>query len=162
MILPPRIVKNLAAIAVSLLFLGWLFGHQAMSWAGIYEPLLALPAAVWLLVVIGLLSTYVLRGWRVAYEFRDYEKLTLLRAIQVVMWHNATLNVLPFRSGEVVFPLLLRQVADIPVVNSVTSLVYLRFLARFGVVAEKKIGFMARGFGAWQPTCGPELVAHHQ
>lgn len=127
MILSPRIVKNLAAIAVSLLFLGWLFGHQAMSWAGIYEPLLALPAAVWLLVVLGLLSTYVLRGWRVAYEFRDYEKLTLLRAIQVVMWHNATLNVLPFRSGEVVFPLLLRQVADIPVVNSVTSLVYLRF-----------------------------------
>jgi hypothetical protein len=123
----PKIIKNLAALGISLAFFVWFFNASAMSFQQIYLPLLDLPAVLWVLVVFGLLTTYILRGWRVAYEFRAYDTLSLLSAIKIVLWHNATLNVLPFRSGELMFPLLLHKIAKVPVPIAVSSLIYLRF-----------------------------------
>jgi hypothetical protein len=122
-----KLVKNLVAIVISIAFFCWLFGANALPAVQIYQPLLDMPFALWFSVVIGLLTTYVLRGFRVAYEFRSYQGLTLLRSVKIVLLHNATLNLLPFRGGELVFPLLLNKVAKVPVVNAVTSLIYLRF-----------------------------------
>lgn len=122
-----KLVKNLVAVVISLAFFVWLFGSNALSMVEIYQPLMDMPLALWFGVVLGLLITYVLRGCRVAYEFRAYEALTLLRSVKIVLLHNATLNLLPFRSGELVFPLLLNKVARVPVVSAVTSLIYLRF-----------------------------------
>lgn len=123
----PKIIKNLVALGISLVFFAWFFDFSDLSLKQVYLPLLALPGALVGLVVMGLLTTYVLRGWRVAYEFRAYDTLTLLGAIKIVLWHNATLNLLPFRSGELVFPLLLNKMAKVPVLSAVTSLIYLRF-----------------------------------
>jgi hypothetical protein len=123
----PKIIKNLAALGISLAFFVWFFNVSAMSFQQIYLPLLELPAALWALVVFGLLTTYILRGWRVAYEFRSYDTLSLFSAIKIVLWHNATLNVMPFRSGELMFPLLLHKIGKVPVLSAVSSLIYLRF-----------------------------------
>lgn len=122
-----KIFKNLVAIGITLIFFGWLLGVNSLSFGQVYQPLLDLPLALWALVVTGLLTTYVLRGWRVAYEFRAYEAMTFMRCVKIVLWHNATLNLLPFRSGELVFPLLLHKVAKVPMLSAVTSLIYLRF-----------------------------------
>lgn len=123
----PKIFKNLVALGISFAFFAWFFDFSALSLKQLYQPLLALSPALIGFVVMGLLTTYILRGWRVAYEFRAYDTLTLLGAIKIVLWHNATLNLLPFRSGELVFPLLLNKMAKVPVLSAVTSLIYLRF-----------------------------------
>jgi hypothetical protein len=127
MLQSPKIVKNFVALGISLAFLSWFFYVSSLSFKQVYQPLLDLPTSLIGLVVLGLLVTYILRGWRVAYEFRAYPSLTLLKSIKIVLWHNATLNFLPFRSGELVFPLLLHKVAKVPVLSAVTSLIYLRF-----------------------------------
>jgi hypothetical protein len=119
-------LKKVAAVLVSLIFVFW-FGDQiSQSNHDFVQPLLSLPAWLDWFIVLGLLTTYVLRGWRVAYEFRDYPELSLSRSIQIVLWHNASLNFLPFRSGEVAFPFLLRRVAQVPLMQSLASLTHLR------------------------------------
>jgi len=115
-----------AALVVSVIFVLWFSDQIIQSNQDFVQPLLSLPAWLGWFIVIGLLTTYLLRGWRVAYEFRDYPELSLSRSIQIVLWHNASLNFLPFRSGEVTFPYLLRRVAQVPLMQSMASLTHLR------------------------------------
>jgi hypothetical protein len=144
-----KFIKNLVAIGISLAVFGCFLSFTTFSFKEIYQPLLALPTPLWCLVVLGLLTTYVLRGWRVAYEFRSYESLSLFKSIKIVLWHNATLNLLPFRAGELVFPLLLHKVAQVPVLSAVTSLIYLRFqdactVAMIAIIAWPNLEIITR------------------
>jgi len=47
-------------------------------------------------------------------------------ALQVVLWHNASVNVMPFRSGEAAFPWLLNRRFDISLTRATASLLWLR------------------------------------
>jgi len=122
-----QLIKKLMAVGVSLFFLIWLLRDSSLTASELFTPLFELP--IWLIsyVFFGLLTTYLLRGWRVAYEFRSYEKLSIKKCIQIVLWHNASVNLMPMRSGELVFPLLLQRVAQVPIQESLTSLLFLRF-----------------------------------
>jgi hypothetical protein len=115
-----------AAVVVSATFIFWFSDQISQNNQDFVQPLLTLPAWLGWFIVVGLLTTYVLRGWRVAYEFREYPELSLSKSIQIVLWHNASLNFLPFRSGEVAFPFLLRRVAQVPLMQSMASLTHLR------------------------------------
>jgi len=119
-------LKNSAAFVVSLLFIAWFVYLLNQTTFDYYNTLLEFPSWLGCFVFFGLPITYLLRGWRVAYEFRDYPELTLLKSIQVVLWHNASVNFLPFRSGEVAFPILLHRIAQVPMVRAVASLMHLR------------------------------------
>jgi hypothetical protein len=119
-------LRNTATVLVSLLFVAWFIYLIPNVGSDFLLPILNLP--VWLVwfVFIGLLLTYVLRGWRVAFEFRDHPKITLLNSIQIVLWHNASVNAMPLRSGELAFPLLLQRIAGVAMVRSTASLIHFR------------------------------------
>lgn len=119
-------LKNTVALVLSLLFMGWLAHLLSETTLDFYDPLLNLPPWLGGLVFLGLPTTYLLRGWRVAYEFRAYPELTLVKSVQIVLWHNASVNLLPFRSGEAAFPILLHRIAQVPVLQSMASLMHLR------------------------------------
>lgn len=118
--------KKIAALAVSTVFVTWLIHQISATRQDFFQPLLNLPTWLVVFVVLGLLSTYMLRGWRVAFEFRDYPELSFFKSVQIVLWHNATINFMPFRSGEVAFPILLHRIARVPLAQSMASLVHLR------------------------------------
>ena len=121
-----RQIKNTVAAVVSLFFIGWFALLLRDADLDFFQPLLNLPLWLAVLVFLGLLLTYVLRGWRVAYEFREYPELSLAKSIQIVLWHSATVNFLPFRSGELAFPVLLQRIAHVPMMQALASLVHLR------------------------------------
>lgn len=87
---------------------------------------LALPWTVVALAILGLVLTYLLRGWRVCREFKQFPKMRFGAALQVVLWHNASVNVMPFRSGEAAFPWLLNRRFDISLTRATASLLWLR------------------------------------
>jgi hypothetical protein len=118
--------KNSVALVVSLLFVAWFTHLISQQNFDFLTPLLNLPTWLVWFVFLGLPTTYLLRGWRVAYEFRDYPGLSLSKSIQIVLWHNASVNLLPFRSGEAAFPILLHRIAHVPLIHSISSLTHLR------------------------------------
>ena len=119
-------LKKATAVAMSSLFVAWLIYQHGQTDQDFFQPLINLPAWLIFFVILGLLTTYVMRGWRLAYEFRDYQEMSLSKSIQIVLWHNASVNFLPFRSGEVAFPFLLHRVAQVPLIRSMASLMHLR------------------------------------
>jgi hypothetical protein len=103
-----RLIKILLALTTSCVFLAWWFTHGMT--ASLAQDFLALPWMVVVLAILGLVLTYLLRSWRVCREFKQFPKMRFGAALQVVLWHNASVNVMPFRSGEAAFPWLLNRV----------------------------------------------------
>jgi len=116
--------KILIAAILSLTFVWWFLTRATLM--GFVQGLLHVDAWVWGLVATGLLLSYGLRAWRIAHEFRSYEGMRFGVAFRVVLWHNASVNVMPFRTGEAAFPLLLRRAAGVPLVRSAATLLWLR------------------------------------
>ena len=94
--------------------------------ASLAQDFLALPWTVVALAILGLVLTYLLRGWRVYREFKQFPKMRFGAALQVVLWHNASVNVMPFRTGEAAFPWLLYRRFDISLTRATASLLWLR------------------------------------
>lgn len=119
-----RLIKILLAITTSCVFLAWWFTHEVPS--SLAQDFLALPWTIVVIAILGLVLTYVLRGWRVCREFKQFPKMRFGAALQVVLWHNASVNLMPFRSGEAAFPWLLNRRFDISLTRATASLLWLR------------------------------------
>lgn len=155
---PFRWLKNLAAVLLSSLFVVWLVWREPQLFSKLFTALASLPAWLWALVLAGLLASYALRGARVAFEFRSYPQLTFFKSLQIIVLHNAAVNFLPFRSGELAFPLLLQRAAQVPLVRAVSSLLYLRFQDAC-VVLMLCIGFWPGLPMAWRGVLALLLLA---
>ncbi len=77
-------------------------------------------------------ASYAMRGARIHGEFRDElaasgrADASFLRILRLTLVHNALVNVLPFRSGEVAFPVLLSRWFGVGTGRAVVSLLWLR------------------------------------
>ncbi len=109
---------------LSLAFAAWLV------WSGqgadITTALASLPASALVLLFAGLAATYLLRALRVFHEFGDMTQGQYPRCLQLVLTHNALVNLLPMRSGELAFPVLLNRRFGVPVMRAAGSLLWLR------------------------------------
>lgn len=115
------------AVAVSLALLAWLVGDA--RWRGVGVRLERIDAAALLGVALLFAASYAMRGARIHGEFRDEiagRGPTYLRILRLTLVHNALVNVLPFRSGEAAFPVLLTRWFGIGTGRAVVSLLWLR------------------------------------
>jgi hypothetical protein len=141
-----RHAMTLATVAIILLyaaFIQWVWGWQSVIslWT----------SAGWssaLIAMLLLLSTYVLRTWRI-YDYFPTETGgrfgILLRLVQV---HNLLNIMLPFRTGEASFPLLMKREFGLSVARGTAALFVMRLFDLHALLA-------AAGFGvALQETTG--------
>lgn len=99
----------------------WAVGLGLLAWLLSHVPLAQLTAAlqrpapgIWLLTLAGLLGSYALRAARVQVVFDlassapPSRRVLGLRmdALRVILMHNAAVNLLPMRAGELSFPWL--------------------------------------------------------
>jgi uncharacterized membrane protein YbhN (UPF0104 family) len=128
---PP--VKRALAIAFSLALLVWLASDG--RWLGLVEAARRLSPGIVLVAFSGFLASYGLRTLRIHDEFRKEISSRFGTCLRVVLIHNALVNVLPFRSGEAAFPLLMRQTFGTPLTRGIASLFWLRLQDAFVVLA---------------------------
>lgn len=126
-------VKRLLAIAFSLGLVAWLAFDG--RWQGLLEAGRRLSPGVVLIAFGGFLASYGLRGLRILDEFRREIGQRYAACLRIVLIHNALVNVMPFRSGEAAFPLLLRQTFGTPLTRGIASLFWLRLQDAFVVLA---------------------------
>ncbi|HEX5125477.1 MAG TPA: lysylphosphatidylglycerol synthase domain-containing protein [Rhodocyclaceae bacterium] len=126
-------LKRIAALAFTAALLAWFV--QGAHWQGIGTRLTSLH--VWQLVIaVGAFAlSYALRGARVFDEFRRSTDVHYAGILRITLVHNAMVNVLPFRSGEAAFPLLLSRWFGVPAERAVAALLWLRIQDAFVVLA---------------------------
>ena len=118
-----------AAVLVSLALVAWLVADG--RWQGVGVRLRRIDGLALLGVALLFAASYAMRGARIHGEFRDELAATpgrsaYLRILRLTLVHNALVNVLPFRSGEVAFPLLLTRWFGIGTGRAIVSLLWLR------------------------------------
>lgn len=121
--------KLFLASILSLAFLAWL--ALDTRWSGLFAAVGELTPAVLCMALLGLFATYLLRALRVFYEFRDAAQGRFATCLRIVLFHNALVNIVPFRGGELAFPLLLRRNLGVATDRAIASLLWLRLQDAF-------------------------------
>ncbi len=125
----------------------------------------SLSAPLLLLLFAGMIVTYLLRALRVYYEFGDATRGRFAACLQLVLTHNALVNVLPMRAGELSFPVLLKREFGVPMMRSGGSLLWLRaqdaiILAALSIVVWPGLDPLMRIAGVFLLIIGGILLPH--
>lgn len=129
---PRSRLKLVLTWVVGLGLLGWLLQHVPLAQA--QQALLRPSAGTWGLTLAGLLLSYALRGARlqVVLDLDNHQapprRWLGLRtdALRVILMHNAAVNLLPMRAGELSFPWLASRELGYPVARAVACLLWMR------------------------------------
>ncbi|MBK1694162.1 hypothetical protein CKO09_05335 [Chromatium weissei] len=115
----------------------WLFGATlltlllaavqfAIGWPTLLAPWREL--SPWLLAWLFTLTafSYGLRAIRIADYFRPQFAGKLIGLLRLTIFHNVANNLLPMRSGELVFPWLMRRYFGYEIIESAAALIWIR------------------------------------
>ena len=149
------------AVLVSLALLAWLVVEG--RWQGVGARLQRIDGLALLGVALLFGASYAMRGARIHGEFRDElgvspGRSSYLRILRLTLVHNALVNVLPFRSGEVAFPLLLTRWFGIGTGRAIVSLLWLRAQDATVVVALAAVAWPSLA-GEWRVLAIVTIVA---
>lgn len=117
-------IRRIGAVTLTLALLLWVLSQSSLR-----DFAALLDRAGWsaiLPAVLGLFASYALRALRIWDEFRHDTALNYLDCLRLMLIHNAFVNLLPLRSGELAFPILLKRHAGIDYARSTGSLLWWR------------------------------------
>ena len=118
------IARLAAASALGVALLAWL--TRGIDWHRLDGALRPVPWWTWALTVAGLSASYLLRALRIQAELGARQPVGLGACLEVMLVHNAAVNILPMRGGEAAYPWLLHRRLGIPISHAVGSLVWMR------------------------------------
>ncbi|RMH20071.1 MAG: UPF0104 family protein, partial [Gammaproteobacteria bacterium] len=98
-----------------------------IGWATLLRPWTHLhPDQVAFAILLTLVS-YALRSLRFYHYFNEMHS-AYLRCFRLMLQHNLWNNLLPMRTGEISFPLLMKRDFDVPISRSASALAWFRLL----------------------------------
>jgi hypothetical protein len=113
------------SLAVVVLFI--VLAEKLVGWNALIAPWLSLDHPLVLLAPILLIgASYVVRTLRV-YRYFGFHA-GFLAMLRLLLQHNAFVVLLPLRTGEFAFPVLMRRFFQIPMKRSVPALLWLRLI----------------------------------
>jgi len=98
------------------------------GWGRLLAPWRHLPLSMVALVVVGLLVSYLIRATRIYLAESGIPRGRLGQCLRLVLLSNAFNLLLPMRSGEASFPLLMRRWFNIELSRATGVLIWLRLL----------------------------------
>lgn len=133
--------------------------HQ-VAFETVREALQSPSWVIWALVLTGLALSYLMRAARLQVVMGLVDgpprgrRVAGLRldALRVILMHNAAVNLLPMRAGELSFPWLASQQLGMPLPKAVASLLWMRLqdlavLAALGLMLWPGLDMRLRGVG---------------
>lgn len=120
-------------------------------------------------VIILILSTYLIRAVRIWEYFRTEPGVNFSSCIKLTLLHNLANNLLPMRSGEASFPLLMRSYFGLSISRTTGTLLWFRFLDLLVVLLLGAAAWMIWSsvqFAYWMvwfvALCSPLLIVSVQ
>ena len=126
-----------ATLIAYVAFLEIAFGIRALA-----SELSAIGLAPLLTALTMLVATYVVRCWRVADYFPRETQGQFRRLLRLTLVHNLLNIMLPLRSGEASFPLLMRSEFGMPLARATAALLVMRLLDLHALLAAAGIGLV--------------------
>lgn len=128
-----RLNPHIKRTAISILNLGilvaFVFAVQYFwGWSRLLLPWRRLPADTVILAVAGLAFSYGIRALRIYLAEQDIPRGAYLTCLRLILLSNTLNLLLPMRSGEASFPLLMRRWFGIELSRATGILVWLRLL----------------------------------
>ena len=117
-----RIVVPLSLVVVFAVLAEYFVGWRALlsPWLSIDDPIVILGP------VMLLITSYLVRALRMYRYFQLDRGFGL--CVRLLLHHNVLLNLLPLRTGEFAFPVLMKRYFDLPMQRSIPALLWLRVL----------------------------------
>lgn len=112
----------LAAFGVLLALVWNRWPHVAAGFHGA----VTVPTGTWLLAAACLLVSYAIRALRIQIEWQHRHPVSWGECAFVILQHNAAVHLLPMRTGELGFPLLLNRRWGVPPAEAIACLLVLR------------------------------------
>lgn len=139
-----------ACVLAYAVFIQVYFGWSVVlaNWADIGAPTI-------LASILALVATQFIRTHRMASYFPDLPRGSFLQLYRLTQIHNLLNIMLPFRSGEVSFPVLMRAEFGLPVMRGASALIVLRLLdlhaltLAAGLALVAKAGFSLLAWSLW-------------
>lgn len=150
---PSALVRHrlsLIAAAAILAYAG--FVHYVWGWSAIVAEWRAIGYGT-VAAVIGLLvSTYFVRAWRLYDYFPRETSGRFIELFHLAQVHNLLNIMLPFRSGETSFPLLMRSEFSVPLLHGTSALLVMRLLDLHALLAAGGLGLVLSAEAKTWPT----------
>lgn len=142
------------ALLISLVSVGGytLFVQAIWGWASIVERWSSIGFGYIALAFLLLVFTYVARAWRLHDYFPRETSGRFVELFHLAQVHNLLNIMLPFRSGETSFPLLMRSEFSVPLLHGTSALLVMRVLDLHALLA-------AGGFGLVLEAADKRLAA---
>jgi uncharacterized membrane protein YbhN (UPF0104 family) len=99
-----------------------------LGWGGLLAPWWELDVGAVVTALLLFLLTYAVRAHRLFDYFRDSMRGGWLVGLRLMVYHNALNSLLPMRSGELSFPLLMKRYFAVDYAHSLPALLWFRLL----------------------------------
>ena len=110
---------------LALLLLMALIRHS--DWSLTFSRLMDVPKTVLVICTLGWLSSFLFRAFRFKGEWDAYGKISLWDSLSLTFLHNAAVILVPFRVGELGYPVLVQKLLNVSLQQCIRSLLWLRF-----------------------------------
>ena len=110
---------------LALLLLMALIRHS--DWSLTVSRLMDIPKTVLMICTLGWLSSFLFRAFRFKGEWDAHGKISLWDSLSLTFLHNAAVILVPFRVGELGYPVLVQKLLNVSLQQCIRSLLWLRF-----------------------------------
>ena len=110
---------------LALLLLMALIRHS--DWSLTVSRLMDVPKTVLVICTLGWLSSFLFRAFRFKGEWDAHGKISLSDSLSLTFLHNAAVILVPFRVGELGYPVLVQKLLNVSLQQCIRSLLWLRF-----------------------------------
>lgn len=133
---------RLTLIALAAILAYAVFVHYIWGWSTIFAEWHAVGYGTVALAIGLLVSTYFVRAWRLYDYFPRQTGGRFIELFHLAQVHNLLNIMLPFRSGETSFPLLMRTEFGVPLLHGTSALLVMRFLDLHALLAAGGLGLV--------------------
>ena len=109
---------------LALLLLMALIRHS--DWSLTVSRLMDVPKTVLVICTLGWLSSFLFRAFRFKGEWHAHGKISLWDSLSLTFLHNAAVILVPFRVGELGYPVLVQKLLNVSLQQCIRSLLWLR------------------------------------
>lgn len=140
---PSALVRHrLSLIAAAAILAYAAFVHYVWGWSAIVAEWRAIGYGTLATVIALLVSTYFVRAWRLYDCFPRETAGRFIELFHLAQVHNLLNIMLPFRSGETSFPLLMRSEFAVPLLHGTSALLVMRLLDLHALLAAGGLGLV--------------------
>lgn len=115
-------------LSIIVLFVLFSLIEHFIGWKQVFTPWLNLSLNQVFLALVALFFSYAIRATRLIHYFDLTKPKEMLVCARIMLLHNFWNNLLPMRSGEASFPLLMRSHLNITLEKSLPALLWFRIL----------------------------------